>query len=562
MKRDNKSLTPVDWLAMGVFVVGAFGTVLMGLSAFSDDVSTKGGTAKIATEWIAAAGLAPSLLFNAAVAFLGARTFLRGQMRGLGRDLLGSLAVAAGVSIALGVWTTETSTPGGALGAVTGGLLKTRAGTALAAIVGAVAIIVPAWIAWLRALALKPTPVVSPDRTAVTHAETSGLSGTTIVDVPEPVAVKPQLATTGGTVKNLAPIPYPADARLRGEIPEGTKPLIVTGGQSVGYEETEALAGSFEVAPVVEDEAEPEQAEVIEPVELVEQVEPVMAEAQDDDETYTPPAPSWERTGLGPDDEPVDAYGTPLSLVEQVRAEVTEEELTEEELTEEAPVVAAVSAEYDELEAELSEVAEDEFGSEEVLSEEVSSEDDLTEDDLSADDLVEELVVEEEELVASAPVVEAVVAEVAVAEEVAPEVMNDARRAAKRKQKTSDEAPGLFDGLATSVVAETTAETLEATPEPIAELVPQAAAPGKSVKHPALLDAERRRVVTEAGCLFVDRGRVAVSMLQREYGMDFDAACVVLDDLQDLGLIGPYLGGQRRDILLTRDQWMERLASA
>jgi hypothetical protein len=542
MKRDNKSLTPVDWLAMGVFVVGAFGTVLMGLSAFSDDVSTKGGTAKIATEWIAAAGLAPSLLFNAAVAFLGARTFLRGQMRGLGRDLLGSLAVAAGVSIALGVWTSETSTPGGALGAATGGLLKTRAGTALAAIVGAVAIIVPAWIAWLRALALKPTPVVAPDRTAVTHAETSGLSGTTIVDVPEPVAVKPLLATSGGAVKNLAPIPYPADARLRGEIPDGTKPLIVTGGQSVGYEETEALAGSFEVAPVVDDEAELEQAEIVEPVEVSEHAEPVMAEAQDDDETYTPPAPSWERTGLGPDDEPVDAYGTPLSLVEQVRAEVTEEELTEE-----APVVAAVSAEYDELEAELSEVAEDEFVSEEVLGEELSSEDDRT-----GDDLVEELVVEEEELVASAP----------VAVEVAPEVMNDAHRPAKRKQKASDEAPGLFDGLAAPVVAETTVETLEATPEPIAELVPQAAAPGKSVKHPALLDAERRRIVTEAGCLFVDRGRVAVSMLQREYGMDFDAACVVLDDLQDLGLIGPYLGGHRRDILLTRDQWMERLASA
>jgi hypothetical protein len=324
---------------------------------------------------------------------------------------------------------------------------------------------------------------------------------------------------------------------LRGEIPDGTKPLIVTGGQSVGYEETEALAGSFEVAPVVEDEAELEQAEIVEPVEVSEHAEPVMAEAQDDDETYTPPAPSWERTGLGPDDEPVDAYGTPLSLVEQVRAEVTEEELTEE-----APVVAAVSAEYDELEAELSEVAEDEFVSEEVLGEELSSEDDLTEDDL----------VEEEELVASAP----------VAVEVAPEVMNDAHRPAKRKQKTSDEAPGLFDGLAAPVVAETTVETLEATPEPIAELVPQAAAPGKSVKHPALLDAERRRIVTEAGCLFVDRGRVAVSMLQREYGMDFDAACVVLDDLQDLGLIGPYLGGQRRDILLTRDQWMERLASA
>ena len=569
MKRDNKSLTLVDWLAMGVFVVGAFGTVLMGLSAFSDDVSTKGGTAKIATEWIAAAGLAPSLLFNAAVAFLGARTFLRGQMRGLGRDLLGSLAVAAGVSIALGVWTSEASTPGGALGAATGGLLKTRAGTALAAIVGAVAIIVPAWIAWLRALALKPTPVVAPDRTAVTHAETSGLSGTTIVDVPEPVAVKPLLATTGGTVKNLAPIPYPADARLRGEIPEGTKPLIVAGGHSVGYEETEALAGSFEVAPVVDDEAELEQAEIVEPVEVSEHAEPEMAEAQDDDETYTPPAPSWERTGLGPDDEPVDAYGTPLSLVEQVRAEVTEEELTEE-----APVLAAVSAEYDELEAELVEASEDEelteievaeelvvddeFATEEVLDEEVFSEEVLSEDSTS------------EEPVMAAPVVEAPVAEqpveTAAAVEVAAEAANDARRGAKRKAKAIEETPSLFDvDTASAVEASSVATSIdkpEATTEPITELVPQAAAPGKSVKHPALLDAERRRIVTEAGCLFVDRGRVAVSMLQREYGMDFDAACVVLDDLQDLGLIGPYLGGHRRDILLTRDQWMERLASA
>jgi DNA segregation ATPase FtsK/SpoIIIE, S-DNA-T family len=49
-------------------------------------------------------------------------------------------------------------------------------------------------------------------------------------------------------------------------------------------------------------------------------------------------------------------------------------------------------------------------------------------------------------------------------------------------------------------------------------------------------------------------------MLQRQYGMDFDDACKVLDELQELGLIGPYLGGQRRDILLTREQWLERVA--
>jgi len=35
----------------------------------------------------------------------------------------------------------------------------------------------------------------------------------------------------------------------------------------------------------------------------------------------------------------------------------------------------------------------------------------------------------------------------------------------------------------------------------------------------------------------------------------------VLDELQTMGLIGPYLGGQRRDILLTRDEWLEKVSS-
>lgn len=63
--------------------------------------------------------------------------------------------------------------------------------------------------------------------------------------------------------------------------------------------------------------------------------------------------------------------------------------------------------------------------------------------------------------------------------------------------------------------------------------------------------------VFKAGLLFVERNRVAVSMLQREFQMDFKQATEVLDQLQQAGLIGPYLGGQRRDILLTADQWRE-----
>ena len=66
----------------------------------------------------------------------------------------------------------------------------------------------------------------------------------------------------------------------------------------------------------------------------------------------------------------------------------------------------------------------------------------------------------------------------------------------------------------------------------------------------------------KAGCLFLERNRVAVSMLQREFQMDFKIATAVLDQLQDVGLIGPYLGGQRRDILMTTEEWTEKVGVA
>jgi hypothetical protein len=65
-------------------------------------------------------------------------------------------------------------------------------------------------------------------------------------------------------------------------------------------------------------------------------------------------------------------------------------------------------------------------------------------------------------------------------------------------------------------------------------------------------------LIRDAGCLIVEQQRVAVSMLQRRFQLDFKQATELLDELQARGLIGPYLGGTRRDILLTREEWLER----
>lgn len=107
-------------------------------------------------------------------------------------------------------------------------------------------------------------------------------------------------------------------------------------------------------------------------------------------------------------------------------------------------------------------------------------------------------------------------------------------------------------------------------PEPIVELVAEeppieveveAEASADEASHDPLVGASGHALrLRECGLLFIDRQRVAVSMLQREFGMDFKQATQMLDELQQLGLIGPYMGGTRRDILMDRESWLAAVA--
>ena len=110
------------------------------------------------------------------------------------------------------------------------------------------------------------------------------------------------------------------------------------------------------------------------------------------------------------------------------------------------------------------------------------------------------------------------------------------------------------------VVAEADSEPAEAAAAPEAErevtIEPQPApapVPDADGKFPGA------DLVRQAGDLILDRQRVAVSLLQRTFELDFKQATLLLDELQGQGLIGPYLGGQKRDILLTADEWRARV---
>jgi hypothetical protein len=100
---------------------------------------------------------------------------------------------------------------------------------------------------------------------------------------------------------------------------------------------------------------------------------------------------------------------------------------------------------------------------------------------------------------------------------------------------------------------EAEAEAEEEASEPEVVLEPQPAPEGALAPE---------QLLRECGALFIKEGRVAVSLLQRRFALDFDEACEVLDELQAQGLIGPYMGGQRRDILLTLEEWQARVPSS
>lgn len=649
---ERKSLSGGDWLAIGTFFVGALVAVLMTYGLWTG-VGGTSGTAALAAGIAGAVGPWPALVGGAGIALLGARAFLTGERAGLLAGVLGVAGVAAGLSVVAG---SLSEVRGGSLGALTGGRVAEMTHAAVGVLLGAIVAFGAAYFAWMRedptaaaklapARRLTPAPPKSDD--GVTAAESAMLFPAHPEEEAEVSPARPIPAPS----KPVKPL-YPEDVRLKGEIPSGAKPLANASANAVaaapampaapepavyrwtapraaaaaadptriGQEEIEALA---DVAPPIP-----------EPEGLVEDA------AEETEVPPMPPRPTWETTGLTEEDEPVDAYGTPLSLVEKARrdrdeveedadevvpvvaaripreidAPEAEEELDEEFLEDEAPVVAEVVAvaieaqvpadddlladeieaeeaaalesheaevrsevtsllaeqesllqalrannaalradaesEYDALEAEVAaEVVEvaPEAELEEILDEEeeaLDAQGELEEEPIPAD--LEALESEPEPALAEAELEEELEPE--PAEEVPEPAPAPVAAAAPARAKIAvAAAPSLFDAVET---------------EPQVVLQPQAAVPAsRAEKAPARGIDPEKKLLVEVGCMFVERGRVAVSMLQRQYDMDFDQACRVLDDLQELGLIGPYMGGKNRDILLTKDQWMEKVGA-
>lgn len=60
-----------------------------------------------------------------------------------------------------------------------------------------------------------------------------------------------------------------------------------------------------------------------------------------------------------------------------------------------------------------------------------------------------------------------------------------------------------------------------------------------------------------AADIILETQQATVSMLQRRMGVGYSQAAKIIDQLEELGLIGPYQGTKPREIMMTQSQWEE-----
>lgn len=383
-------------------------------------------------------------------------------------------------------------------------------------------------------------------------------------------------------VEPVPPSPYPEDPRLKGEIPPGTTPLGGSGASSPeaaavappAREPAPAAGPHAEVAPfdLMDDEEHgpvgsegllPPASTSFDPpvsegaaLDLPGGVAPIRPEDVEGIALPRPPA-SWE-AGFE-DESPSDSDGTWTRGETSAAGDSLEAEEPAAEAEEEPPVEAGAGALEVEVTDEATEAETDD--EEETPAEEASSDDEVDEEEPEEEEGEEEVEYEyvdedgnpidissledgDYELVDEDEYEEVEEEDDAEYEEAEEE------EAAEYEEEDEDEEEDEGDGPDASFDDGEEYEEADEDEEPVV-LEPQSPPPLASSQSERLLNAGR---------VLVRQGRVAVSVLQQELDMEFDEACELLDQLQAEGLIGPYKGGKKRDILLSEEEWEDHFA--
>ena len=72
---------------------------------------------------------------------------------------------------------------------------------------------------------------------------------------------------------------------------------------------------------------------------------------------------------------------------------------------------------------------------------------------------------------------------------------------------------------------------------------------------------EKDEMLTKAIETVVDAGQASTSLLQRRLKLGYARAARIMDEMEAMGIIGPYEGSKPRQVLITKNQWLEMTLS-
>ncbi|MDY3862342.1 MAG: DNA translocase FtsK [Ruminococcus sp.] len=71
-------------------------------------------------------------------------------------------------------------------------------------------------------------------------------------------------------------------------------------------------------------------------------------------------------------------------------------------------------------------------------------------------------------------------------------------------------------------------------------------------------DSEYDDKIEEAIKCVIDAGQASTSLLQRKLKVGYARAGRMVDELEQMGIVGPHQGSKPREVLMTYNEWLER----
>ena len=70
-------------------------------------------------------------------------------------------------------------------------------------------------------------------------------------------------------------------------------------------------------------------------------------------------------------------------------------------------------------------------------------------------------------------------------------------------------------------------------------------------------DSDGDEMLPAAVEVILETGQASVSMLQRRLKLGYARAARIVDEMEEKGIVGPFMGSKPRNILITKEQWQQ-----